>query len=124
MESKRQKKLREDREILISALDKYRSINKVAKALNKSRSSVKSAAYALRKFGHVLEFIEDGNDYNKEVYEPSPEEIHKATLEIQKGWSKHDFYVKLRIDWRSTKVELESVDFMVHQKLSSSRGNE
>lgn len=124
MESKRQKKLREDRELLISALKKFRSIDKVAKALGKSRSSIKSAAYALKKYGHELSFLEDGNDYNKEVYEPTPEQIAEACKEIQKTWERHDFKSKLRSDWKVKSVDLQTVDHRVHHKLSSSMGNE
>jgi len=124
MESKRQRKLREDRESLISALKKFRSIDKVAKALGKSRSSIKSAAYALKKYGHELSFLEDGNDYNKEVYEPSPEQIAEACQEIRSNWSKHDRRRNLRSDWKAKPVELKSVEYRVHQKLSSSMGND
>ncbi len=124
METPRQKKLREDKQNLIFALKKFRSIDKVAKELGKSRSSIKSAAYALKKFGHELSFLEDGNDYNKEVYEPTPEQIKEACKEIQSKWSKHDKRRNLRSDWQAKPVEFESVDYRIHQKLSSSMGNE
>ncbi len=124
MESKRQRKLRKDREALILALKKFRSVDKVAKVLGKSRSSIKSAAYALKKYGHELSFLEDGNDYNKEIFEPTPAEIKQACLEIQKSWQKHDFQGRLRSDWKAKKVDFKSVDVIVHQKLSSSKGSE
>lgn len=124
METRRQKKLREDRENLICALKKFRSIDKVAKKLGKSRSSVKSAAYALKKYGHEFDFLEDNNDYNKEVYQPTPEQIAQSCKEIQEGWASHDFKSKLRSDWKVKQVELQSIDFIIHQKLSSSTGNE
>ncbi len=124
METPRQKKLREDKQNLIYALKKFRSIDKVAKKLGKSRSSVKSAAYALKKYGHEFDFLEDNNDYNKEVYEPTPEQIKKACKEIQSKWSKHDKRRNLRSDWQATPVEFQSVDYRIHQKLSSSVGND
>ncbi len=124
METPRQKKLREDRQNLIYALKKFRSIDKVAKKLGKSRSSVKSAAYALKKYGHEFDFLEDNNDYNKEVYEPTPEQIAEACREIQSTWAKHDFQRNLRSDWKIKHVEFQSVDPIIHQKLSSSIGNE
>ena len=124
METTRQKKLREDKQNLIYALKKFRSIDKVAKKLGKSRSSVKSAAYALKKYGHEFDFLEDNNDYNKEVYEPSPEQIAQACQEIRSNWSKHDRSRNLRSDWKAQPVDFKSVDYRIHQKLSSSVGNE